>query len=106
MERFGRRPRVKVGTRVGVLFGRDSILEGWVVEDRGDISVQGEQVLTVYYEPAPGFPEWTEIRASELRPPPSPEEVEALRRSFEYWREPAPVRRRSASRKARKAAAT
>jgi hypothetical protein len=81
MRRLNRRPRLEVGTRVGMPFG-SGVVEAWVIEDRGDLATDGSQIVTLYYVLEPDTEMWTERRASELVDPPDPAEVEAIRR---YW---------------------
>jgi hypothetical protein len=86
MLRNGRRPRLKVGDRVGIWKWPHPV-EGWVTEDRGDLGVGGTQVVGVYYVIEPDVEVYTECNVNSLVEPPDPNA-------------PPPRRRRPAARRA------
>jgi hypothetical protein len=88
---------MKVGTVVGMPDGLGIVWEAVVIEDRGDLGPNGEQIVRLSYQIEDGGEDFeTERRATELTEPPTESYGD------QWWRQLAGVR--AEWRKARRAA--
>ena len=102
MRRSSRKPRVKVGTIVGLPDDIGIVTRALVIEDRGDLGPNGEQMVRLSLETDEGEEDVeTEPVVSDLVEPPT-EPVEE-----QWWRLTAPLRaQQRKARRARRRAAT